>query len=323
MNVQRSYDRHVRTSSSSRSENLPSEQIFLFVRRGSGGICHLGVLGLLVARRFVPDSRDPAATGTPDLLGALLIAVGIGSVAFGLVKGPDWGWGSPGVVTAFVVGAAGIAGFWMRSAVHPRPVVELALLRVRTFAWANVTGLLYSAAFGAALLAAVLWMQTVWHWSALHTGLALAPGPLMVPVFSAVAQRLSGRVPAGVLTAFGSILFGVGTLFIAGSVGAGPSYGDFLPGWLIAGVGVGFAFPTIISAATADLPPARAATGSAIVTMTRQIGLVLGVSAFVAILGAPVGYAAVHRAFEAAWVAIAVVIFGAAVAALRMTPRRL
>ena len=282
----------------------------------------VGVLGLLVARRFVPDSRDPAVTRIPDVLGALLVAVGIGSVAFGLVKGPDWGWASSGVVSAFVVGAVAIAWFWMRSAVHPRPVVELALLRVRTFAWANATSLLYSAAFGAALLAAVLWLQTVWQWSALHTGLAIAPGPLMVPVFTAVAQRLSGRVPAGSLAFFGSVVFAAGTLLISRSVGADPSYADFLPGWLIGGVGVGFAFPTIISAATAELPPARAATGSAIVTMTRQIGLVLGVSGFVAIIGAPVGYVAVHHAFEHAWVTTAAVSLAAAASALGMTPRQ-
>ena len=211
----------------------------------------------------------------------------------------------------------------MRSAVHPRPVVELALLRVRAFAWANVTAVLFSATFGAGLLAAVLWLQEVWHWSALQTGLAIAPGPLMVPIFTYVAQRLSGRVPAGVLTAIGSTLFGVGTLMVASNVGVHPSYvADFLPGWLVGGVGVGFAFPTIISAATADLPPQRTATGSAIVTMARQIGLVLGVAAFVAILGTPRGFRAVHEAFEHAWWAMAAMALVAAVAALGMTPRR-
>src|SRR3954452_19025445 len=283
----------------------------------------VGLLGLVVARRYVPDSRDLTITKVPDLLGALLVAIGIGAVALGMVKGPEWGWDSTGVLTSFAIAAVSLVGFWMRSAVHPRPVVELALLRVRAFAWANVTAVLFSATFGAGLLAAVLWLQGVWHWSALRTGLAIAPGPLMVPVFTAVAQRLSGRVPAGVLTAIGSTLFGAGTLLIALSVGAQPSYAaDFLPGWLIAGVGVGFAFPTIISAATADLPPARAATGSAIVTMARQIGLVIGVSGFVALLGTPHGFAAVHAAYRTAWLVLAAVSLSAAVSALGMTPRR-
>src|SRR3954451_17868368 len=109
----------------------------------------------------------------------------------------------------------------MRSAVHPRPVVELALLRVRAFAWANVTAVLFSATFGAGLIAAVLWLQEVWHWFALQTGLAISRAPLMVPIFTYVAQRLSGRVPAGALTAIGSTLFGLGTLMVAAN-GWGP-----------------------------------------------------------------------------------------------------
>jgi EmrB/QacA subfamily drug resistance transporter len=282
-----------------------------------------GVVGLFAARRYVPDSRDLSVTRVPDLLGAALVAVGIGSLALGLVKGPDWGWTSAGVLGAFALAAMSLVGFWQRSSRHPRPVVELALLRVRAFAWSNATAVLFSAAFGAGLLAAVLWLETVWGWSALKTGLAIAPGPMMVPIFTFLAQRLSGRVPAGVLTSVGSALFGVGVLTVSLSVGAHPDYArDFLPGWLIGGVGVGFAFPTIISAATADLPAERTSTGSAIVSMSRQIGIVLGVSGFVAVLGVPHGFDAVHGGFQHAWWTIAGVSALAAVSAVWMSPSK-
>jgi EmrB/QacA subfamily drug resistance transporter len=282
-----------------------------------------GILAIVAAWRFVPDSRDLAVTRIPDLFGSALVAGGIGALALALVKGPGWGWTSYGVDGAFLVAAVGLVGFWMRSARHPLPVVEPALLRVRAFAWANVTAVLFSVVFAAGLLAMVLWLQEVWGYSALRTGLAIAPGPLMVPVFAAVAQRVSRRVPVGVLAAVGCLLFGVGTAVVAVSVGEAPAYVTaVLPGWLIGGMGVGLAFPTIISAATADLPPARTATGSAVVTMSRQVGLVLGVSAFVAIVGAPHGFAAVHRAYQDAWVAIVAIAAVAAASGLRMTPGR-
>ncbi|MDQ1703672.1 MAG: hypothetical protein QOF18_38, partial [Frankiaceae bacterium] len=282
----------------------------------------VGVLGLAAARRFVPDSRDATVTRVPDLLGALLIAVGIGALALGLVKGPSWGWSSSYDVATFVVAVLGIAGFWARSNRHPLPVVEPALLRVRAFAWANITAVLFSVAFAGGLLAAVLWLQEAWGWSALRTGLAIAPGPLMVPVFAAVSQRVAHRVRVGHLAALGCTLFAVGTALVALSVGANSSYAaDFLPGWLIGGVGVGFAFPTIISAATADLPPDRSATGSAVVTMARQIGLTLGVSLFVAVLGTPAGFGQLLGAFRNAWWVIAGVALLGAVTAFGMTPR--
>jgi EmrB/QacA subfamily drug resistance transporter len=283
----------------------------------------LGVLAFVVARRIVPDSRDANVHRIPDLLGAALIAIGIGALALALVKGPDWGWASSRDLVGFTVALVGIIGFWFRSARHPLPVVELDLLKVPAFAAANVTAVLFNLAFGAGLLAAVLWLQDVWHWSALRTGLAIAPGPLMVPVFAAVSQRIAGRVRVGQLAAIGCVAFAAGTALVATSVGSAPSYAaDFLPGWLIGGVGVGFAFPTIVSAATADLPPSRSSTGSAVVTMSRQIGIVLGVAIFVAVIGSPHGYSAVHSAFQHAWWVIVAASAMAAVAGLRMTPRR-
>jgi EmrB/QacA subfamily drug resistance transporter len=283
----------------------------------------VGIAALVVARRVVPNSRDLAVSRIPDLGGSAAVALGIGALALALVQGPDWGWSSASGLATFAIAALALAVFWRRSTQHPLPVVEPALLRVRTFAWSNVTAVLFSVAFAGGLLAIVLWLQGAWGYSALRTGLAIAPGPLMVPVFAAVAQRLSSRVPAGVLAAFGCLLFGVGTALLAMSVESTPAYlTAILPGWLIGGVGVGFAFPTIISAATADLPPARAATGSAVVTMARQIGLVLGVSILVAVVGTPSGPDAAHAAFQSAWWVIAAVAGVAAVTAIRMTPRR-
>jgi EmrB/QacA subfamily drug resistance transporter len=283
----------------------------------------IGVFALVAARRIVPDSRDLSVTRIPDLLGAAFIAIGIGALALALVKGPAWGWSSSYDVIAFVVAAIGIGSFWLRSTRHPLPVVEPALLRVRSFAWSNITAVLFSVTFGGALLSVVLWLQLVWGWSAVKTGLGIAPGPLIVPVFAAVAQSVAHRVSAGVLGAIGCLIFGVGGLLLAGSVGQHPSYAaDFLPGWMVAGVGIGLAFPTIVAAATANLPPARTSMGSAIVTMARQIGLVLGVAIFIAVVGKPVGFVEVHAAFQHAWWVLAGAAFLGALTSFGMTARQ-
>ncbi|HEV3171553.1 MAG TPA: MFS transporter [Actinocrinis sp.] len=281
----------------------------------------VGLLALAAAVRLVPDSRDPAAGRLPDLWGALVLAVSIGALTLALVKGPDWGWGTAGTLAGFAVAAVGLAGFVLRILRHPAPVVEPGLLRVRAFAWSNATSLLFSTAFGAGLLSVILWMQNVWHYSALRTGLAVAPGPMMVPLFAAVAQRLARRVPVGLIATAGSLLFGLGFVIDLASIGTTPAYAaDLLPGWLVGGAGVGLALPTILSSATADLPPSRAATGSAVVNMSRQIGTVLGVSMLVAVLGTPASPGAAHTVFVHGWWAIAAVAAFAAVCAVGMTP---
>jgi EmrB/QacA subfamily drug resistance transporter len=283
----------------------------------------VGLIALAMAARVVPASRDAGVTRLPDLTGAAVITIAIGALALGLVKGPDWGWGSASVLAAFAVAAVGLAAFAYRSTHHPSPVIEPSLLRVRTFAWSNLTAIAFSTAFAAVLLTFVLWTQQVWGYSALRTGLAIAPGPLLVPVFAAVGQRLAHRgVPAGRIAAAGCGLLAIGTALVVARVGADPSYAsDLLPGWLVGGMGVGLALPTILSSATADLPRAHAATGSAVVTMSRQLGTVLGVSLLVAILGRPTTYPATHAAFQHAWWATSAVLVVAAVTALGITPR--
>jgi EmrB/QacA subfamily drug resistance transporter len=281
----------------------------------------VGLVALAIAARVVPDSRDTSVTRLPDLIGAGVITVAIGSLALALVKGPAWGWGSGGVLGGFAVAVAGLAAFIWRSGRHPSPVLEPALLRVRSFVWSNLTAAAFSVGFATALLTVVLWTQGVWGYSALRAGLAVAPGPMMVPVFAAVAQRVAHRVPAGWIAAAGCALLAAGTALVLARMGASPSYAaDLLPGWLIGGIGVGLALPTILASATADLPRVHAATGSAVVIMSRQLGTVLGVSLLVAILGQPIGYAETHAAFQHVWWATVAVLLLAAAAALRMTP---
>ena len=256
----------------------------------------VGLVALLVGGAIVPRSRDDAVTRIPDVLGAVLLAVGIGALSLGLVQGPDWGWAAARTDAAWSIALIGVLGFLLSSARHPVPVVEPALLRVRAFAWSNATALLFAVAFAASLLSVVLWLQQVWGYSAIKTGLAIAPGPLMVPLFAALAHRFAARVPVGIVVSVGCVLFAAGSLITAARVGPVPDYAaDLLPGWLVGGAGVGLALPSILSSATADLPASRAATGSAVVNMNRQIGTALGVSLLVAVLGTPVGYLAATR----------------------------
>ncbi|MCW2866248.1 MAG: transporter, partial [Marmoricola sp.] len=284
----------------------------------------IGVAAVVATVKWVPDVRDGVAERVPDLLGAAVLAITVGALALGVVKGPDWGWAGAGVVSAFAVTVLGALLFAFRTVRHPSPVVAPALLRVRTFAWSNVASFVFSMSFGAGLLSTILWFQQVWGYGAVRTGLAIAPGPATVQLTAYAATRLARRgVPAGRLAALGCLLIAGGYLYIVSLVGAEPHWvREMLPGQLLVGAGVGFALPTILASGTADLPSHATATGSAVMNMSRQIGTVLGISVLVAVLGAPTSYAAARDAFTAAWVLIVVTAVVAAVVSLGMTPRR-
>jgi MFS family permease len=284
----------------------------------------VSVLAFLGAARWIPNIKHEQGTRLPDAVGGALLIVGIGALALGLVEGPAWGWSSARVVAAFAVAVVAVFAFVAQSARHPAPVVQLSLLRERVFASANVAVLIAYSAFAMLLLSVILWLEGHWHYSALTTGLASAPGPIMVPVFAGIGEnlRLKTKIPVGAIAAAGLLLVAFGATLFALSVAQPRDYvGDFLFCWMTVGAGGGLAFPTLISSATVNLRPEQTATGSAIVSMFQQIGAVIGISVLVAILGVASAGASLHL-FQAAWITSAGLSAMALIVAFGITPRR-
>ena len=217
----------------------------------------------------------------------------------------------------------GLALFTTRSSRHASPIIDLHLFRNPVFAWANVAMFLISISFGAQLLGLVLWLQQGRGWSAIETGFGIAPGPVMVSVAAIGLRRYTALIPAGIVAAVGALLMGGGGVLIGFSLGPHSSYAaTILPGWLIIGVGVGFAIPTLVAAGTAGLRADQTSTGSAIVQMGRQIGSVLGVAILVVILGSSTASTSNLDHFVHVWWWAAILAFLSAGASLSVTPRR-
>lgn len=282
----------------------------------------VGVAGLAAGARLLPEDRADRQGPLPDVLGAVLLTLAIGALALGVVKAESWGWTSPGVLTALAATVLLGAAFRHRSARHPAPVVELPLLRVPAFAGATLAALLFTVAFAGLLLTSVLWCQQVWGYSAIGTGLAIAPGPLMVPPLAIAAGPLIRRLGAGPVAGLGCLLFAAGLLWWSLVLETTAHYASgLLPGLVISGIGVGLALPTLVGAAAVALPASRFATGSAITTMARQTGAVLGVSLTVTLLGTPETAADALDAFRDGWFTAAAVAVLAAAAALAVRAR--
>lgn len=256
------------------------------------------------------------AEAVPDVTGALLFTVAIGALALGLVKVGDWGWNSPGLAGCLAASALLAAVFARRSARHPAPVIEPHLLRQPVFAAATAANVVFGIAFGAMLLLVTLWCQDVWGWSALRTGLGVAPGPLLVPLWSIAAGPIARKAGPGPVAAAGCAVYAAGCVFWRLNLALSPDYAArMLPGMLLTGTGVGLTLPSLVSAAVSAVPPQRFATGSGIVTMARQAGIVLGVAILVTVLGQP-GAADALGAFRRATVLLAVTAFAAGLVSL-------
>lgn len=261
----------------------------------------IGLLALAIGWRRLPHVPGQTRKAL-DVAGAALLTAAVSTFTLGLVKANDWGWGSPGTIGC-LAGAIVLVGLFVgRCRRHPTPLVPPSLFSERSFSGASTAMALFSIGFGAMLLSVVLWCQDVWGWSALRTGLGIAPGPLLVPVFSIVAGRLIPRVGAGPVVAAGCAAFAGGLAWWALAADPQPHYvSTLLGGMLLTGMGVGLTLPTLMAAASASLPADAFATGTGVVTMLRQVGLAIGVAIFVAVVGSPTGPSAARTAFAQGW----------------------
>jgi MFS family permease len=161
--------------------------------------------------------------------------------------------------------------------------------------------LLFNVAFAGMLLSNVLLLTQGWHESVLTAGLQLAPGPAMAALTAVPAAVLAQRVGPRVVGFAGTVVFAAGVGLLGLSAGETPHFvSDFLPGIALGGVGVGLVLPSVQGAAMATLPPALFSTGTAKITMSRQVGAALGIAILVAVIGTP-SPGHVVEAFQPVW----------------------
>ncbi|MGW2921448.1 MFS transporter [Streptomyces angustmyceticus] len=262
--------------------------------------------------RLLTETLDAPSRGFPDPLGIAMSAAAPASLSFAVIYGPRLGWGDPRVLTAAVAGVALVPALIRRMRHASRPALDLSLFRIRNFQASNVATLLFSVAFFAVLLSSLQFLQNVWHYSVLQSALAVSPSAFVTALVAPLAGRLAERFGYRVVFTAGALFYATGAAALALRTGTSPHWAaHWLPTLLLNGIGVGLALSTLNSAAAKALPPERFGVGTAINNSFRQLGALLGVSVFVAVLGTPTGRTILGDYHRVWWFLAAVVLISA------------
>ncbi|MDN5856550.1 MAG: DHA2 family efflux MFS transporter permease subunit, partial [Actinomycetia bacterium] len=270
----------------------------------------LGIAAVVLSRSLLVESRAAGARRTPDLPGALLLAVALGLLTLGLVQGPEWGFADLRVLGSLAGAAAAAVGFVLRSRTHPAPVVDRSLLAIPSFSAGTALTVVAGAGFYAYLLAHILFLTSVWRYSLIEAGLAVTPAALVATVVAAVLGRVADRFGHRVVVVPGALIWAAGLFWYHQQVGPTPDFfGEWLPGQILQGIGVGATLPVLGGAALAGVSGSYA-TASAVVSSARQFGAVLGVSGMVILLDLPGNPDALRDGWLLAAVCFATVAIG-------------
>ena len=189
----------------------------------------VGLVALVAGFRVLPDNVVEGA-GRPDVLGAVGLVVGVGALAYALVRAPDLGWASVPVIVGLAVAVLGLAGVVARSRRHPVPAIDLAVVRTPVVGLAALTMVAFTTGFAGMLVVNVLYLTGTWGWSAPVAGLALAVGPAVVVGVARLSGRLTARFGIGPVAAVGGLFFAAGPAWWALQLGVEPDYAVRLGG---------------------------------------------------------------------------------------------
>jgi EmrB/QacA subfamily drug resistance transporter len=248
----------------------------------------IGVVAVLIAVTKVQDSRDPHATGV-DWAGLVTFSGSLFLLVYALVQGNQKGWGSTEIVALLSAAAVLLVAFVVVEHLQSRPMLDLALFRRPAFAGANIVAFTLSGSFFAMFLYLTLYIQDVLGYSPLQAGLRFLPTTLMSFAVAPIAGRLSVRVPVRLLLGSGLVLIGVGLLAMT-TLAAGSGWTVLIPGFVLAGAGVGLVNPPLASTAIGVVPHERSGMASGINSTFRQVGIATGIAG----LGAIFQHSVVH-----------------------------
>ncbi len=243
----------------------------------------IGILGVFLGSRFLPaflSDRKPHL----DILGLITEVVGFGSVLYAASIAATQGWNSPGVLTWFSIGAAGLAAFAIVELfIAKEPLLDLRLFKKRVFLNANLIGYVsVIALFGAEFLMPV-YLQALRGMTALETGLILLPMAVTGGIATIIAGRLYDRLGPRPLVTFGFSILIINTWQLS------QIRADTPIGWIIfllalRGLALGSTMQTTFVTALSVVPLKQVARGSSLTQSTRQVVQSIGVALLATVL---------------------------------------
>lgn len=242
----------------------------------------VGLVAVLASLAIIRESREPAAMHRIDLVGTALLSISLFTLTLALIRGQEVGWSSVFIIGLFATWAVSGTLFVLVESIVSHPIVDLRMLRDRTFSAANVIILLFGLGFFGGLFFVIQYLTVVEGYSALKAAFAVTPFPACVMLTGPVAGRLTDRFGARPLVITGVIFFGA-ALFFSWWLGGGEPYPQIAWRLVLAGIGAGLTFAPLTSAVMGTVQGGRAGVGAGVFNTARQVGFTLGLAILVAV----------------------------------------
>jgi EmrB/QacA subfamily drug resistance transporter len=247
----------------------------------------IGAAAAWLAVTQVRESRDANARHA-DVPGLATLAASLFLIVFALLRGNNAGWTSGQILASLIGGVALLFVFAAIEARQERPMLDVSLFRRPVFLGVQLATFCLGAGMFALFPFLSIYLQDIDGYSPLGAGLRFLPITAFVFLVPLVTRRIATSAPMWALLAVSLAIVTAGLLLLE-EISVGSSWTVLLAGFIVCGIGIGLANPTIAAAALRVVDPARTGMASGISNTSRIGGLAMGVAALGAILQQRVG----------------------------------
>jgi EmrB/QacA subfamily drug resistance transporter len=241
-------------------------------------------VGLLVAIVLaLPETgRNP---GHVDIAGALTSTVGVTAVVYGLVRAASTSWTDVQTVVSLIAGVILLAAFVLVEARAASPITPLRLFANRNRSVSHLVRLLMVAGMFGMFFFLTQFVQEIFGYSPLRTGVAFLPLPITLFVVSQLTARvLATRFSGRTLMLVGLVLATLG-LHQASLLDTHSSYLSLAAALVLFGLGAGLTFVPLTAMSLDGVRPADAGAASGLVNVSQQVGGAIGLAVLVTVFG--------------------------------------
>jgi EmrB/QacA subfamily drug resistance transporter len=250
----------------------------------------LGIVGILLGRFMIPESRDTSAGQRLDVAGLATSALGLFLLTFALIEADRYGWGSAPILGCLIGAVAAFALFVALERIGRAPMLELDLFGNPTFTGGNVVELLIMVVMFGVFFFTSVYLQIVRGYSPVQTGAMFLPLTCIMILEAPIAGRISDRVGSRWLMSAGMGVLGFAVLMLS-RVGVHAHFSSILPAFVVGGIGIGLTLTPAMAAVLGAVPLDKSGVASGVLDTFRQVGGALGVAVMGAIVASALGKA--------------------------------
>jgi len=238
----------------------------------------VGLMGLYLTLRYVPESRSESVPEKQDWLGAGLITLGLGALIFGLIEGPTRGWVDPSVWVSIVLSVICLAGFVYVETHSKHPMIPFSLFKHRVFSGVTLMTFILYFAMSGVFFFLTLNLQQIQRFSATQAGAAFMPVIILIFLLSRWSGNFSDRSGPRRLMIIGPVLIAVG-FFMYMTAGAMANYWiTFLPATVVFGIGLGITVAPLTVVALGAVPIQQSGLASGVSNAVSRVATMLAVA---------------------------------------------